>query len=120
MRPSLTGVGGVAVDSSVVSWTQSDGRVYREGGWTAGRRNVVITGTRGYPYPPPRVGRAALLLAKRFLVDSPHSDRATSITTEDGTTQFLVTAGVRQAVTDVPEANAVIEEYGLRGAFAVA
>lgn len=29
VRPSLTGVGGVAVDSSFVYWTQSDGRVYR-------------------------------------------------------------------------------------------
>lgn len=97
-----------------------DGRVYYEGGWSAGRRNVVITGTHGYPFPPPRVGRAALLLAKRVLVDSPVSDRATSMTTEDGTTQFLVTAGVRQAVFDVPECNAVVIDYGLRDAFAVA
>lgn len=97
-----------------------DGRAYLPSGWTAGRRNVTITGTHGYQFPPPRVGRAALLLAKRFLVDSPVSDRATSMTTEDGTTQFLVTAGVRQAATDVPEANAVIDEYGVRGAFTVA
>ena len=109
-----------------------DGRLYLATGWstgwsasspgaaTRGRRNVVIKGTYGYPYPPPRVSRAALLLAKRFLVDLPVSDRATSLTTQDGTTQFLVTAGVRQAITDVPECNAVIREYGVRQAFAIA
>ncbi len=97
-----------------------DGRVYLERGWSVGRRNIVLTGTHGYPAPPPRVARAAMLLAKRFLVDSPVSDRATSLTTEDGTTQFLVTAGVRQAVFDVPECNAIVEQYGYRGAFAVA
>lgn len=90
-----------------------DGRVYLERGWGAGRRNITLTGTHGYPSPPPRVARAAMLLAKRFLVDSPVSDRATSMTTEDGTTQFLVTAGVRQAVFDVPECNAVVELYGM-------
>jgi hypothetical protein len=86
----------------------------------AKRRNIVITGTYGYAAPPPRVSRACLLLAKRFLVDSPVSDRATSLTTQDGTTQFLVTAGIRQAVFDIPEANAVVDQYGVRRAYAIA
>jgi hypothetical protein len=86
----------------------------------ARRGNIVITGTHGYAAPPPRVSRACLLLAKRFLVDSPVSDRATSLTTQDGTTQFLVTAGVRQAVFDIPEANAIVDQYGMRRAYAIA
>ncbi len=94
------------------------GRIYNPNGWAAGRRNVVITGTHGYPFAPPRVGRAALLLAKRFLVDSPVSDRTTSITTEDGTTRFI-TAGERQAVFDVPECNQIVIEYGISDAYAV-
>jgi hypothetical protein len=97
-----------------------DGRVYSPNGWASGRRNVIIAGTYGYPFPPPRVARASMLLAKRFIVDSPVNDRATSLTTEDGTTSYLVTAGVRSAITDVPEANAVIEIYGMRDAYTVA
>lgn len=124
-------VDGQTVDPTTIG-LYDDGRLYLATGWstgwsanspgaaTRGRRNVIIKGTYGYPYPPPRVSRAALLLAKRFLVDLPVSDRATSLTTQDGTTQFLVTAGVRQAVFDVPECNAVIREYGVRQAFAIA
>lgn len=125
----------VAVDGNAVDPTTvglyDDGRLYLSTGWSTGwstnwpagprrRRNVIVQGTYGFPYPPPRVSRAALLLAKRFLVDLPVSDRATSLTTQDGTTQFLVTAGVRQAVTDVPECNACIREYGVRAAFGIA
>jgi hypothetical protein len=88
-----------------------DGRLYYRQGWTEGRKNVEVKWTHGYAVPPPRVGRAALLIAKRVLVDSAVSDRATSVVTDEGT-QFLVTAGVRQAVFDIPEANAVVDEYG--------
>lgn len=88
---------------------------YRSGGWGSSRRGVAIKYTHGYQFPPPRVGRACLLLAKRFLVDSPISDRVTTMTTPDGGTQFMVTAGVRDAVFDVPECNAVVAEYGLTG-----
>ena len=111
-------VDGVTVAPSELE-LYADGRVYRQAGWGTLRRGVTITGTHGYASPPPRVSRAAILLAKRFLIDSPVSDRATSLTTEDGTTQFLVTAGVRQAVFDIPECNAVVELYGLRDAYAV-
>lgn len=91
-----------------------DGTVYLPGGWAKGRRNVVLRGTYGYRYPPPRVGRATLLLAKRLLVDSPVSDRTTMFQNEDGTSQWFVTEGVRQAVFDVPQANSVIQEYGVK------
>jgi hypothetical protein len=132
VRPlSITSVtvDGDAVDTSTVR-LYDDGRLYCARGWVSGpsagwmvgrpRSSVVVTGTYGYPYPPPRVSHACLLLAKRWAVDSPVSDRATSMTTEDGTTQMLVTAGVRQAVFDVPECNSVIREYGARAAYAIA
>lgn len=92
------------------------GKLYHSSGWTEGRGNVLVKGTAGYPHPPPRVGRAALLLAKRFLVDSPISDRAISTTNDDGQVSFFVTAGVRDAVFDVPECNSVISSYGMGGA----
>ncbi len=47
---------------------QSIGRIYREAGWTAGRGNVVITGTHGYAIPPPGVSRACLALAREYLI----------------------------------------------------
>lgn len=105
-------VGGTTVDVSTLELYR-DGRLYNPAGWTEGRRNVVVKFTHGYRSPPPRVGRAARLLAKRFLVQTPVSDRAISMTNEDGAIQYMVTAGVRGAVFDVPEANAVIQEYGV-------
>jgi hypothetical protein len=89
------------------------GTIYYPAGFTRGFGNYTVAYEHGWQSPPPRVTNAALLLARRYLVDSPVSDRATSLTTDDGTTQFLVTAGVRQAVFDIPEANAVVAQYGL-------
>lgn len=111
-------VAGLDVTSTVLVY--SDGRVYRPNGWACGRQNVTVTGTAGWPVCPPRVARACLLLAKRFLVDSPVNDRATTLINEDGTTQYLVTAGVRSALFDIPEANAVVQDYGLQQGYLVA
>lgn len=88
-----------------------DGCAYRPDGWPAGRRNITLGYEHGYPACPARVARAALLLAKRYLVESPVNDRATSLVNDDGTTQYLVTAGTRSAVFDIPEANAVVQQY---------
>lgn len=109
-------VDGTAVSDLTTLELYRDGRVYNPNGWAEGRRNVVLTGTAGYQFPPPRVGRACLLLAKRFLVDSPLNDRTTVFNHGDGSSEFFVTAGVRDAVFDVPEANAIVQDYGVRGA----
>lgn len=90
-----------------------DGRVYYPNGWPTGRANVLLTYTHGWATVPGRVKRAAMLAVKRFLVDSPISDRATSMVSAEGQSQFFVTAGVRDAIFDVPEVNAVIREYGV-------
>ncbi len=111
-------VDGTAVDVDDLE-LYDDGRVYRESSWGAGRRNIIIAGTHGYPIPPPRVAKAAMRLAKWALVDSPIPDRTSRLTTEDGTTEFVL-AGVKAAVFDLPECNAIVEQYGYRGAFAVA
>lgn len=113
---SAASVGGTALTASELTAlkTYADGRVYNSNRWATGYGNVSITYTHGYATVPGRVKRAALLLTRRFLIDSPVSDRATSMTGQDGTTQFLVTAGVRNAIFDVPEANAIFLEYGMR------
>lgn len=88
-----------------------DGTIYNPAGWTRGRRNVSITYTHGHATIPGRVKRAAIMLTRRYLVDSPVNDRATSLVNDDGTTQWLVTAGVRGALFDLPEVNAIVQQY---------
>jgi hypothetical protein len=116
--PKVTAVRSVSIDGTALSApalatvdVELTGLFYYPTGWTAGYGNVVVGFEHGFPVPPARVGRACLLLAKRWLVDTPVDDRITSMSTEDGTFSF-VTAGVRGAPTDLPEVNAVIDQYG--------
>lgn len=103
---------GTAITDAVL---YADGRIYRSGGWAAtAPQTLVIAGVAGYPFCPPRVAHAALLLTKRWLVATHVSDRATTFTGQDGSSQYFVTAGVKGAMFDVPEVNAVIEDYGIR------
>jgi hypothetical protein len=94
--------------------TYASRAMYNAAGFTYGTANVVVTYEHGHSYPPGRVSHAALMLAKRWLIDGPIDDRATSMTTEDGTFS-LVTPGVRGAYFDLPEVNAVVMEYGRSG-----
>lgn len=80
------------------------------GDWRRGR-SYTLAYEHGHDYPPPRVSRAGLLLAKRWLVDGPVDDRATSITSESGTTTLLITPGMRGHLFDLPEVNAVVAAY---------
>lgn len=86
--------------------------IYYPSGWTAGFGNVTVGYEHGHPYPPERVKRAALRLAKRWLVEGPVDDRATSFSNDDGT-YSLVTPGQRGVLFDLPEVNAVVQQYGL-------
>ena len=85
-----------------------------ENNWDTGYGNVIVGYEHGFDFPPARITRAALMLAKRWLVEGPIDDRATSLITEDGTFA-LVTPGLRGALFDVPEVNAAIEEYNYAG-----
>lgn len=110
---SLT-VGGTAVTGTDLTAivVKPTGELYRAAGWTLGNGNVVIGYEHGHDLPPLRVGRACLLLAKLFLVDGPFDDRATSISTEDGTFS-LVTPGLRGSAFGIPEVDAVVQRYDL-------
>lgn len=108
---------GVAVSPTLYP----DGTLYLASGWSAtSRRNIVVTGTAGHATCPARVARAALLLAKRWLVDSPVNDRTTVFTNYEGATERFVTAGVGSALFDIPEANAVVAAYSLQAGLMVA
>ena len=121
-QPRVTAIRSVSLDDA--AQTAADyvpsgpGVLYTANGWTRGFGNYEVVYEHGWPEAPPRVSEAARALAKHYLVDKPVSDRATSMTTDDGTTQFLVTAGVRQAAFSLPECNAVVDQYrhdGVRG-----
>lgn len=94
-----------------------DGAIERRWFWTHQDRNreakVVITYTHGYADGelPGRVKRDAIKLTKRFLVETPISDRATQITNPDGSSQWVVQAGVFGAKYDIPELNALVIAY---------
>lgn len=86
--------------------------LYRAAGWANGVENITVAYEHGFSYPPARVARAVLLLAKRFLIDGPVSDRTIRQSDPSGASEWFVTAGVRGAIFDVPEANAVVRDYG--------
>jgi hypothetical protein len=110
-------VNGVRQDiSSVV--VADDSAFWSYGSWPTGQ--LVIRGEWGYDAPPPRVARAALLLAKHYLVESGISSRTMRHTNAAGESDIFVTEGRGGAVFPLPEANAVVEEYGIRTGLMVA
>lgn len=89
----------------------ASGVVLRNGRWTHGARTSVAY-QHGYSKTPPIVSRAAVKLARRYLIEDPTDldERATSMSSGDGT-YSLVTPGVRGALTSIPEVNAVIDHF---------
>lgn len=93
------------------------GVVYWPSVWSAGYSNFTVGYEHGYDGAPERVKRAALKLTKNWLIEGPVDDRATSMSTEDGTFS-LVTPGVRGALFGIPEVEAVVQQYGMHVAVA--
>jgi hypothetical protein len=83
--------------------------VHRAAGWPCGWRNVSIAYEHGLDTTPGDVARAAMLLARRALVESTVDERVRQLTTADGGAQFLIAGEGRSF--DVPEANAVVAAY---------
>lgn len=103
---------GVAVDVTPLRVTRRV--IYRPppDRWPAGVANVTVTYLHGWDAPPLRVKRAALILAKNWLLKGPIDDRATQI--RDGDTGGLITLatpGVRGANFGIPEVDAVVADY---------
>lgn len=85
--------------------------VWRYDGWPLGVANLTVTYTHGYDAPPLRVKRAALILAKVWLLEGPVDARATQVPVGDGSTINLATPGVFGSTFGVPEVDAVVREY---------
>ncbi|MDQ3933426.1 MAG: hypothetical protein M3340_02210 [Actinomycetota bacterium] len=75
------------------------------------RTTIVVGYEHGLKAPPPAAARIAKRLAKRYLVKTPIDERASTMSTEDGTIS-LVTPGVRGMLFDIPEANAFVQQFG--------
>lgn len=107
-----TTVNGVAVDHDVTPVTVGRGGLVRRSRGAFGNA-AELTYEYGYDAPPGRVKRAVRIGTAAWLaqeLDSPIPDRATSWSTDAGTFS-VVTAGVRGALFDVPELNAVVQAY---------
>lgn len=96
------------------------GELYREAGWSEGRRNVVALLEHGYATVPEPVRRAGLLYARSVLLRSAleQSDRATAVFTDIG--GYRLTLAGRDGPTGLPEVDAVLSQFGRRpaGSFA--
>lgn len=80
------------------------------GVWAAGRRNVVLHYTHGYDRPPGAITRAALMLAREYLIKTDIPGRATA--TSIGDQMFRLTIAGRDGVTGLPEVDAAIAQFG--------
>lgn len=107
----------VTVDDEVVDATAyriGPGAIYRTTSWNRGVSNVVIELLHGYDAPPRRIKEAAMMLAFHRAVKGPIDDRATSIPAgEAGGTITLLTPGVGNAMTGLPEVDAAIIAHRL-------
>jgi hypothetical protein len=105
---ALTNLTGLRIESGEL--------VFMPSIWNWWSRPIQIAYEHGYNSCPPRVARAALELARRWLVESPWDERATGFRTRDGGEMTILTARTTvNGVThpfDIPEVSAVAEVYG--------
>ena len=95
-----------------------DNLLWRQAGvqwpsWPYGKKNVVLHYEHGYDRPPGAITRAALLLAREYLVQSDLPGRATA--TSIGDQMFRLTIAGRDGVTGIPDVDAAIDQFGRKG-----
>lgn len=101
-------IDGIAID---------DNTLFRSAGvtwpaWPFGKGNLTFHYVHGYDRVPGVVTRAALILAREYLVKSDLPARATA--TSIGDQLFRVTIAGRDGVTGIPDVDATIEQFGRR------
>jgi hypothetical protein len=105
----------VAVDAAGLATMRflPTGELYYPSRWVSGIGNLEIAFEHGYDYPPPMATQAALTWAKDILVKGPISDRATAMTSDDGTFSILV-PGLRGAISGLPFVDSFIAQYSMQ------
>jgi hypothetical protein len=81
--------------------------------WTYGSSNITVGYEHGWPSPPERIRRAALTLAKAWLVEGPVDDRASTFSSVDGGTYGLVVEGRAGSQFGLPTVDAAVNQYSL-------
>jgi hypothetical protein len=111
---TVAGTAYTAGDLANVAFSPS-GELYSPLGWTVGASNIVVGYEHGMPYTPPEVSRAAITLAKMWLVGqrNPIDDRAITFNTTDGGTYSLAVPGRNGSVFGQPDVDAVIGRYDM-------
>jgi hypothetical protein len=115
---SVTVGGSAWTSGEVATITADDGILWLNPGspvtkWPSGRKNVTVHYVHGYDTPPGAITRAALMLAREYLVKSDLPNRATA--TQIGDQLFRVTIAGRDGVTGIPDVDAAIAQFGRVG-----
>lgn len=112
-------VSGTALTSGQLGTVTFDdaGTVMYPSRWPVGLGAVTVGYEHGRSYVPAPVKRAALLLAKAWLLPSPIDDRATAFTSEEGVTYSIATPGRGGSITGIPDVDQVIGLYQLPGVY---
>ena len=109
--------GTALTQSEIDAISIDDNTLFRSAGvqwpaWPFGKNNLSFHYVHGYDSVPGAVTRAALILAREYLVKSDLPARATA--TSIGDQLFRVTIAGRDGVTGIPDVDAVIEQFGRR------
>lgn len=123
LRPVLRSIRSVTIDGTDFTPTElsylslgTTGSVYSASRvWDSGTNNILIGYEHGYEVPPAGIRRAALLLAKMWLVGnrSPIDDRASTFTATEGGTYSLVVPGRNGSVFGHPDVDSAVQRYSL-------
>ena len=81
--------------------------------WPYGRSNIQLHYKHGMDRAPGAITRAALILAREYLVKSDLPGRATA--TSIGDQLFRLTIAGRDGVTGIPDVDAAIDQFGRKG-----
>lgn len=96
----------------------SDNQVWRSSGaqwpaWPFGHQNVELHYEHGLDRAPGAIKRAALILAREYLIKSDLPGRATA--TSIGDQMFRLTIAGRDGLTGIPDVDAAIKNHGRAG-----
>lgn len=104
--------------NELASVSISDNVLHRSAGvqwpaWPFGRNNIELHYVHGYDRTPGAITRAALILAREYLVKSDLPGRATA--TSIGDQMFRLTIAGRDGYTGIPDVDAAIDQFGRKG-----
>lgn len=93
----------------------NDNTLFRSSGvafpaWSFGKNNIKLHYVHGYDRPAGAITRAALILAREFLVKSDLPARASA--TSIGDQLFRITIAGRDGITGIPDVDAAIAQFG--------